>query len=239
MLGKQKGKAYMVRSEDRGQNSEGIPRKSGAEVRIKTPLTHEDVMHLKVGDTVLINGLIVTGRDKVHKFLAHELPDKKEIPFELEGGIIYHCGPIINSSSVESQATHNAFRSTLDFRCMTIIAAGPTTSMRVEIYESDVIKAYGIRGIIGKGGMGDKTLNALREYGCVYLHTISGAAAYLADRIKSIVSGWKIEEFGMPEAMWLLEVEDFPAIVTMDAHGNSLHKEIEMASLERLKEIVG
>jgi fumarate hydratase class I len=171
---------------------------------------------------VSINGLIVTGRDKVHKFLVYERPDKKDIPFELHGGIIYHCGPIIKK-------VDDTYK---------LIAAGPTTSMRVEMYESDVIKAYGIRGIIGKGGMSNKTLNAMREHGCVYFHTISGAAAYLADRVKNVRDGWKIEEFGAAEAMWLLEVENFPAIVTMDAHGNSLHREIEKVSLENLRQIL-
>ena len=215
MLGKQKGKADMV-------EKSAVSSQQSASKRINTPLTEDIVMSLKVGDVVLISGGIITGRDRVHKFLFHERPDKREIPFDLEGGMIYHCGPIISK-------TDDTYK---------LIAAGPTTSMRVEMYEADVIKSYGIRGIIGKGGMGDKTLTALKEYGCVYLHTISGAAAYLADRIKGVAGGWKIEEFGEPEAMWLLDVEDFPAMVTMDAHGNSLHKEIERLSFERLKKMM-
>jgi fumarate hydratase class I len=180
---------------------------------------------------VLINGLIVTGRDKVHKFLIHEMPDKKDIPFDLEGGIIYHCGPIITPSLALPLKGGGVGG-------VKLIAAGPTTSMRVEMYESDVIKTYGIRGIIGKGGMGEKTLQAMKEYGCVYFHTISGAAAYLADRIVAVVDGWKVEEFGMPEAMWLLEVDNFPAIVTMDAYGNSLHRDIEKISIEKLRQML-
>lgn len=229
MLGKQKGKADMV-------NELSVERGVWSVKRLKTPLSKEDVLSLKVGDIVSINGLIVTGRDKVHKFLVHERPDKKDIPFDLEGGIIYHCGPIIKGSD-ELSVTSN--KSEEKSSLPKIIAAGPTTSMRVEMYEADVIKTYGIRGIIGKGGMGNKTLDAMKEYGCVYLHTISGAAAYLADRIKNVRDGWKVEEFGAPEAMWLLEVEDFPAIVTMDAYGNSLHRDIEKISLKRLKEIIG
>jgi fumarate hydratase class I len=205
--------------------------------RLKTPLSEEDVLSLKIEDMVLISGRIVTGRDKVHRFLANERPDKKEIPFELEGGIIYHCGPIIKDISEEQKSKSAEVQKPLTSE-LKIIASGPTTSMRVEMYEAEVIETYGIRGIIGKGGMGEKTLNALKQYGCVYLHTVSGAAAYLADMIKSVVGGWKVEEFGMSEAMWLLEVEDFPAIVTMDAHGNSLHKNIERLSLERLKETI-
>jgi len=189
---------------------------------LTTPLSKEDVLSLKVGDLLLLNGKIVTARDKAHKFLTQEKPDNKDMPFDLKGGIIYHCGPLIRK-------TDDTYK---------LIAAGPTTSTRVEMYEAQVIRDYGIRGIIGKGGMGEKTLAALTDHGCVYLQTISGAAAYLADRITKVITGWKIEEFGMPEAMWLLEVKDFPVIVTMDAHGNSLHAEIEKASLERLKQLI-
>lgn len=192
-------------------------------VRIKTPLKKEDVLNLKIGDMVLISGRVVTGRDRIHKFLFNEKPLKEEIPFELAGAILYHCGPIIRK-------TEDGYK---------MIAGGPTTSIRVDMYEPWVIKEYGIRAIIGKGGMGPDTLAALRESGCVYLNAISGAGAYLADRIKHIVDGWKIEEFGVPEAMWLLEIEDFPAVVTMDAHGNSLHKDIENISSEHLRKLLG
>ena len=205
MLGKQEGETHMVNPKS-----------------LTTPLSKEDVLSLKVGDLLLLNGKIVTARDKAHKFLTQEKPDNKDMPFDLKGGIIYHCGPLIRK-------TDDTYK---------LIAAGPTTSTRVEMYEAQVIRDYGIRGIIGKGGMGEKTLAALTDHGCVYLQTISGAAAYLADRITKVITGWKIEEFGMPEAMWLLEVKDFPVIVTMDAHGNSLHAEIEKASLERLKQLI-
>ncbi len=170
----------------------------------------------------MLNGMLVTGRDRVHKFLFNEKPDSKSIPFELKGAVLYHCGPIIRKEG-------QGYR---------LIAGGPTTSQRVEMYEWWVIKEYGLKGIIGKGGMGEKTLRAIREEGCVYLHTISGAAVYLADRIKRVVDGWMIEEFGEPEAMWLIEVEDFPAIVTMDAHGNSLHESITEKSMKVYKELI-
>ncbi|MEC4685184.1 MAG: FumA C-terminus/TtdB family hydratase beta subunit [Nitrospirota bacterium] len=190
--------------------------------RLTTPLSEEDTGSLRVGDFVMLNGMLVTGRDRVHKFLFSEKLDSKSIPFELKGAVLYHCGPIIKKEE-------QGYR---------LIAGGPTTSQRVEMYEWWVIKEYGLKGIIGKGGMGEKTLQALREEGCVYLHTISGAAVYLADRIKRVVDGWKIEEFGEPEAMWLIEVEDFPAIVTMDAHGNSLHKTITENSMKVYKELI-
>ena len=190
--------------------------------RLTTPLSEEDAGSLRVGDFVLLNGMLVTGRDRVHKFLFSEKPDSKSIPFELKGGVLYHCGPIIKKEE-------QGYR---------LVAGGPTTSQRVEMYEWWVIKEYGLKGIIGKGGMGEKTLRALREEGCVYLHTISGAAVYLADRITRVVDGWKIEEFGEPEAMWLIEVEDFPAIVTMDAHGNSLHESINEKSMKLYRELI-
>jgi fumarate hydratase class I len=190
---------------------------------IKLPLTKDDVMKLHVGDMVLINGLLVTGRDRVHKFLFYERPKAEKIPFNLKGTILYHCGPIIRK-------TEEGFR---------LIAGGPTTSMRVEIYEHQIISEYGICGVIGKGGMGEKTLNALKENGCVYLHTIGGAAVYLADRVKRVVDVWKLEEFGMAEAMWLFDVVNFPAIVTMDAHGRSFHNEIERRSYSEWERLLG
>ncbi|HYA11577.1 MAG TPA: FumA C-terminus/TtdB family hydratase beta subunit [Thermodesulfovibrionales bacterium] len=190
---------------------------------IKLPLTKNDVLSLNVGDRVLISGQLITGRDRIHKFLFNERPRIKEIPFHLKGAVLYHCGPIIRK-------TEDGFK---------LIAGGPTTSIRVEMYEHQIISDYGIRAVMGKGGMGRKTLNALKGNGCVYLHTISGAAVYLADRIKKVVGVWKLEDFGMAEAMWVFDVEGFPAIVTMDAHGRSLHEEIEKKSYGELKRLIG
>ena len=196
---------------------------SGKKAKIITlPLTKKDAIKLMAGDVVLINGLIVTGRDKVHRFLFNGKNQKKDMPFNLDGAVLYHCGPIIKKTEGEYK----------------VIAAGPTTSMRVEMYEHKIISGYGLRGIMGKGGMGEHTLRAMKAKGCVYFHTIGGAAAYLADRIKRVVDVWKLEEFGMTEAMWLFEVENFPAVVTMDAHGKSLHKEIEKVSLINFKKLV-
>jgi fumarate hydratase subunit beta len=190
---------------------------------INLPMNKNDVLSLNVGDMVLISGKIVTGRDKVHNFLFHEKPPKEQIPFDLEGTILYHCGPIIKKVG-------KGFK---------LIACGPTTSMRVEMYEYQIISEYGIKGIMGKGGMGRKTLNALRENSCVYLHTIGGAAVCLADRVKRVVDVWKLEGFGMTEAMWVFEVKEFPAIVTMDAHGENLHEEIERRSYSEFKRLIG
>jgi fumarate hydratase subunit beta len=191
--------------------------------RINLPLTKEDILSLHTGDIVLINGQIVTGRDKLHKFLFNKKPSKKQIPFNLEGTILYHCGPIIKKTA----------------KGFELIAGGPTTSMRIEMYEHRIISEYGLRGVMGKGGMGRQTLNALKENGCVYLHTIGGAGVYLADRVKRVVDVWKLEDFGNTEAMWVFDVKEFPAIVTMDAHGRSLHEKIERSSYIEFKRLIG
>lgn len=190
---------------------------------IKLPLTDESVMSLKAGDFVLLSGNIVTGRDRVHKYLVEHKPGKEDIPFDLKGAVLYHCGPVMKKTEEGYKA----------------VAAGPTTSMRVEMYEPAVLREYGIRGIIGKGGMGDGTLEALKETGSVYFQTVGGAAAYLADRIKRTLNVWKLEDFGPTEAMWLFEVEDFPGIVTMDSQGNNVHSEIEKNSFEIFQELIG
>lgn len=187
--------------------------------KITLPLTEQDVLELHAGQMVLITGRLITGRDRLHKFLFHQRPPAEDIPFKLSGSVLYHTGPIIKGTD-------------------RVIAAGPTTSTRVEMYESPVIEHYGIRGIMGKGGMGAKTLEALKKFKCVYFQTIGGAAVYLADRVKGVQGGWKVEEFGAAEAMWLLEVQDFPAVVTMDAHGRNLHEEIEKLSFENLKKLL-
>ncbi len=189
--------------------------------RIQTPLSEKDVRKLRVGQFVLINGYILTARDRIHRFLFEERPDRREIPFELEGAVIYHCGPVLRE-------TDENYR---------FVVGGPTTSARMEPYEWFLIKHYGIRGIIGKGGMGENTLKAMKEEGCVYFHTLSGCAALLADRIREIQGPWK-EEFGLPEAMWLLYVEDLPALITMDSEGNSLHRKIRETSDKALRRLL-
>lgn len=192
-------------------------------LKITLPLSAEEARGLKAGDLVSISGAIVTGRDRVHKYLAERRPARNEMPFDLAGTVLYHCGPVMKKVGEGFSA----------------VAAGPTTSMRVEMYEAAVIAGYGIRGVMGKGGMGERTRKALQENGCVYLHTFGGAAVYLADRIKKTLGVWMLDEFGPTEAMWLFEVGDFPAIVTMDAHGNDVHREIEEKSRARFAGLTG
>ena len=173
------------------------------------PFTEEKIRALKVGDEVLISGVIYTGRDAVHKYLHEggELPPE----VSLRDGILYHCGPVVMKQADGSWK---------------VTAAGPTTSIREEPYQWQVIRDFGLRGVIGKGGMGERTLAACREHGCVYLHAIGGAAQVLAERIKQVRNVYMMEKFGAPEAIWEFEVEDFPSVVTIDSHGRSLHAEI-------------
>jgi tartrate/fumarate subfamily iron-sulfur-dependent hydro-lyase beta chain len=181
---------------------------------ITSPLGPDVIKSLSAGDMVSISGRIVTGRDRVHKYLA----EGGEPPINLEGLVIYHCGPIVIQEN----------------SLWKIVAAGPTTSMREEPFEADIISHFKPGAIMGKGGMGEKTLKALSEYGCVYLHATGGAAQYLAERIVQ-VEGVYFAEFGQPEAMWVLTVNNFPALVTMDSHGRSLHGNIKDESSKRLK----
>ena len=195
--------------------------RTGHEVALKAPLTEADVRALKVGDVVMISGRMFTGRDAVHSYLMKNPP-----PVDLNGSVLYHCGPVaVKDTPGEGPRSEEA-----NWR---ITAAGPTTSIREEPYQGDIIKRYGVRAVIGKGGMGAKTLAAMKDFGAVYLNAIGGAAQFYARSIKS-VDGVSLLEFGTPEAMWHLTVEDFPAIVTMDAHGNSLHQDIESESGKHL-----
>ena len=189
---------------------------SGREVRLETPLTEEKVRALKVGDVVLINGPIVTGRDAAHHYLGHH-----DSPTDLRGAILYHCGPVMLKDG-------STWRTN---------AAGPTTSIREEPYEADIIKRFGLRAVMGKGGMGTKTLAALKEFGAVYLHAIGGAAQFYARCLPKVHAVYLLEELGVPEAMWVFEAVDFPAIVTMDAHGNSLHEDMWTSTGAELEKV--
>ncbi len=188
---------------------------TGREVTLRAPISEEQVRALKVGDIVLVSGEIFTGRDAVHAHLMKNPP-----PVDMRGSVLYHCGPVMLKDGDKWYTK----------------AAGPTTSIREEPYQAHVIGKYGVRAVIGKGGMGAKTLAALKEHGAVYLNGIGGAAQFYAQSIKEVL-GVNLIEFGIPEAMWHLRVENFPAIVTMDAHGNSLHADVEKASGAALAEL--
>ncbi|HUO28472.1 MAG TPA: FumA C-terminus/TtdB family hydratase beta subunit [Bryobacteraceae bacterium] len=192
---------------ERMTKAEGFPL-TGREVVLSAPVSEEAVRALKVGDVVIINGEMFTGRDNVHAYLMKNPP-----PVDLDGAVLYHCGPVMLQQGGK----------------WTVKAAGPTTSSREEPYQADVIRRYGVRAVIGKGGMGAKTLAALEECGAVYLNAIGGAAQYYARTVADVADVY-LMEFGIPEAMWRLQVHGFAAIVTMDAHGHSLHADVEKAT---------
>jgi fumarate hydratase class I len=198
------------------------------------PISEQDVRALHVGDTVSLSGVMVTGRDAAHKYLietfihADAVPARERSLYEelrglLRGGVIYHCGPIVRQRE--------------DGR-WEFVAAGPTTSIREEPYQAAVIAHFGLRGVVGKGGMGPDTLRAFQEYGAVYFHAMGGAASLIAETSKQVVAVHKKDEFGVPEAFWVIRVEGFPAVVTMDSHGQSIHDEVAAASEAALKRIL-
>ena len=199
------------------------------------PIGADAIRDLKVGDPVALSGVMITARDAAHKWLVETFIKKTRAPqgddlavYEalkplLDGGAIYHCGPVVAG---------------LEARQYRFVAAGPTTSSREEPYQGDVMRHFNVKAVIGKGGMGVKTLAACREVPGVYLHAIGGAASLIAQAVTKVIGVYKLD-FGVPEAMWAIEVKDFPAVVTMDAHGASLHAEIEVRSKAALERLIG
>ena len=201
---------------------------------ITIPINDNVIRELKVGDPVNLSGVMITGRDTVHKWMI-ETFIKKTRPAQgddlevsaalkpiLNGGIIYHCGPVVSG---------------LDSKQYKFVAAGPTTSIREEPYQADVMKHFNLKGVIGKGGMGAKTLKGCQEAPGVYFHAIGGAATLIAQTVTRVLGVYKME-FGVPEAIWIIEVKDFPVVVTMDAHGKSLHEVVEQESGKVLSELL-
>jgi fumarate hydratase subunit beta len=202
-------------------------------IELTFPLSDKAVRELKVGDPVSLHGLMVTGRDAAHKWLVDTFIKKTRAPQGddaqaiealkplFAGGAIYHCGPVVAG---------------LDTQQYRFVAAGPTTSIREEPYQADVLQHFGIKAVIGKGGMAARTLAACQSVPAVYLHAIGGAATLIAQTVTRVAAVYKLE-FGVPEALWVIEVKAFPAVVTMDSHGRSLHAEVEAgsrAALDRL-----
>ena len=202
--------------------------------QITIPIDDETIRSLKVGDPVALNGVMVTGRDAVHKWLSDTFIKKTRLPqgddlqvYEslkplLAGGVIYHCGPVV--SGVDTQQYK-------------FVAAGPTTSIREEPYQAEVMKLFNLKGVVGKGGMGARTLKGCQDAPGVYFHAIGGAATFIAQSVTKVLGVYKLE-FGVPEAIWVIEVRDFPVVVTMDAHGQSLHHVIEAQSGKVLAELL-
>jgi fumarate hydratase class I len=199
--------------------------------QVSIPIKDETIQSLKVGDPVLLSGVMVTGRDAAHKWVVETFIKETRQPQDddsqvyeaikplLDGGVIYHCGPVV--AGLESK----------EYK---FVAAGPTTSTREEPYQGDIMHHFNLKGVIGKGGMGPKTLAACQEVPGVYFHAVGGAASLIAQSVEDVLGVYKYE-FGVPEAMWVIQVKDFPVVVTMDAHGNSLHAEIEGKSKKALE----
>jgi len=200
---------------------------------VTIPISDQIIRELKVGEPVSLTGVMLTGRDAVHKWMidtfikntrepqSDDLKVYEAIKPILNGSIIYHCGPVVSG---------------LDTGNYKFVAAGPTTSIREEPYQGDVMRHFNIKGVIGKGGMGAKTLSACQEVPAVYFHAVGGAASLIAQSVQKVHAVYKLD-FGVPEAMWVIEVKEFPVVVTMDSHGNSLHDTVEKKSelaLEKL-----
>ena len=215
-------------------------------VDLNIPISEKEIRALHVGDTVTLSGVMVTGRDTAHKYMIENfirtdsVPESEQALYEklkklLKGSVIYHCGPVVSQipPSVPPDPRGGGKGG------WKFVAAGPTTSIREEVYQPDVIAHFGLRGVIGKGGMGPNTLKACREHGAAYLHAVGGAASLIADSVKEVVTVHKKEEFGVPEAFWVIRVERFPVVVTMDTHGKSIHDEVEAVSKAALERLVG
>lgn len=202
---------------------------------INIPISEETIRSLHVGEPVELSGVMLTGRDAVHKWMSEKFIERtrepqgddlqvyEQIKKYLDQGVLYHCGPVVSG---------------LDTKQYKFVAAGPTTSTREEPYQADVMKHFNIRGVMGKGGMGPKTLNGCMETPGVYFHAIGGAASYLAQTVQRVLGVYKLEEFGVPEAMWVIEVKKFPVVITMDTHGQSQHKVIDEESQKVLYDLL-
>ena len=201
---------------------------------IQIPISDDVIRELKVGEPVALSGVMVTGRDAAHKWLIETFIRKTREPqgddlkvYEdlkklLSGSVIYHCGPVVSG---------------LDTKEYKFVAAGPTTSIREEPYQADVMKHFNVKGVIGKGGIGAKTLKGCQEVSFAYFHAIGGAASFIAQSVQKVLGVHKME-FGVPEALWVIEVKDFPAVVTMDSHGGSQHAVVDDSSKKMLDELL-
>jgi tartrate/fumarate subfamily iron-sulfur-dependent hydro-lyase beta chain len=197
-------------------------RKIMAVFRFKTPISEEDVRKLKVNDVLYISGTMVTARDEAHKKALELYREGKKLPLDLEGLVVFHCGPIVEKKGGK----------------WVVVAAGPTTSTRMDQFEDEFIKAFKVRVVIGKGGMGKKTTEAMQKYGAVYGAFTGGAAILAAKAVKNVRTVEWLQELGMPEALWVFEVEEFgPLTIAIDSHGNSLFEEIKKKAEENRTKI--
>jgi fumarate hydratase class I len=193
-------------------------------ITLHHPFTEAAVRALRAGEAVRVSGRVCTGRDRLHKHLA----EGGACPADLRDGALFHCGPVVVPRSPDPAQPPDGRG---DWR---VVAAGPTTSVREEPYMARVIERFGVRVVIGKGGMGAATREACARFGCVYLQAVGGAAALIAQRVTRVAQVHFLEAFGATEALWELEVEGVEAVVGIDAGGRSLYDEVRDASAARL-----
>ena len=175
------------------------------EHHINIPAGKDEIKNLKMGDIIYVTGILFTARDEAHLMML----EKKKIPFDPSKMALYHCGPLMKKEKGKWQ----------------VVSAGPTTSSRMEIFEDNFIKKFGINIIIGKGGMGERTKKALQKYTCIYTSYTGGAGALAADKIEEVDGVYWLEELGMPEAVWIFKVKEFgPLVVAMDSNGESIYR---------------
>jgi fumarate hydratase subunit beta len=190
--------------------------------RLKTPISEEEVRKLKMNDVLYVTGTIVTARDQAHKRALEYYKSGKELPVKLEGLAVFHCGPIVRKEGDKWVA----------------VAAGPTTSTRMDQFEDEFIKAFKVRVVIGKGGMGKRTADAMQKHGAVYGAFTGGAGVLAAKAIKNVKTVEWLQDLGMPEAFWVFEVEDFgPLSIAIDSHGNNLYDDVKKKAEEQRMKI--
>jgi len=186
-------------------------------IELHTPLSEKEIRRLNIGDCVFVSGTIITARDAAHKRMIEYMAEKNDLPFSFDGLVLYHCGPLVKKVGEE----------------WVTLAAGPTTSMRMEPFEAEVIEKLGVRLIVGKGGMGEKTREALRRHGAAYGVFTGGAAVIAAKHIERVI---RVEwlDLGMPDAVWIFEAKHFgPIIIGMDSHGKDLFKIVKTNAEKR------
>jgi len=188
---------------------------------LKTPISEEEIRKLRVNDVLYITGTVITARDQAHRRVLEYVREGKPLPVNLEGLAVYHCGPVVRREGDKWIA----------------VAAGPTTSTRMDLYEDEFIKNFKVRVVIGKGGMGKRTTEAMAKYGAVY-GAFTGGAAILAAKAIKRVRGVEWLDLGTPEALWIFEVENFgPLTVAIDSHGNNLYLDVAKNVEENKKRI--
>jgi len=192
------------------------------EYHLTTPISEEDARKLNVGDIVYVTGEhVYTARDEAHERALEMYEKGEKPPVDFEGSVVYHVGPVAWQKDGKWE----------------IVSAGPTTSIRMELFEDEFLRKYKARIIIGKGGMGAKTLDALKEVGAVYCSFTGGCGALAAKGLKE-VRAYLWDDLGMPEALWVITAEEFgPLLVTMDSHGKSIHDEMDRTVAARKAEV--